>query len=91
MTGESITVCEHLRLLLETDAFPDAKPGREGMAVGYIMVSPFKTLTKIGIGEVAGAYKQRENGYTARPVKWLTTDLLHDVFTQDLFYSFAPS
>jgi restriction system protein len=61
--------------------FPDAKPGRQGnfaaqvnqfvntIAVGDIVVSPFKTLSKIGIGEVTGPYKQLENGHPARPVK----------------------
>lgn len=81
--------------------FPDAKPGRQAnfaaqvnqfintMAVGDIVVSPFKTLSKIGIGEIAGPYKQLETGYPARPVKWLTTDIPRDAFKQDLLYSFG--
>jgi restriction system protein len=81
--------------------FPDAKPGRQAnfaaqvnqfvntVAVGDIVVSPFKTLSKIGIGEVTGPYQQLENGYPARPVKWLTTDIPRDVFKQDLLYSFG--
>ena len=82
-------------------AFPDAKPGRQAnfaaqvnqfvntMAVGDIVVSPFKTLSKIGIGEIAGPYQQLENGYPARPVKWLAIDVPRDAFKQDLLYSFG--
>lgn len=82
-------------------AFPDAKPGRQAnfaaqvnqfvntMAVGDIVVSPLKTLSKIGIGEITGPYQQLETGYPARPVKWLTTDIPRDVFKQDLLYSFG--
>jgi restriction system protein len=81
--------------------FPDAKPGRQAnlfaqvnqfvntMAVGDIVVSPFKTRSKIGIGEITGPYKQLETGYPARPVKWLTTDVPRDAFKQDLLYSFG--
>jgi restriction system protein len=72
--------------------FPDAKPGRQAnfaaqvnqfvntMAVGDIVVSPLKTLSKIGIGEITGPYQQLETGYPARPVKWLTTDVPRDAF-----------
>jgi restriction system protein len=56
---------------------------------GDIVVSPLKTLSKIGIGEVTGPYKQLENGHPARPVKWLTTDVPRDAFKQDLLYSFG--
>jgi restriction system protein len=82
-------------------AFPDAKAGRQAnfaaqvnqfvntMAVGDIVVSPLKTLSKIGISEITGPYKQLETGYPARPVKWLTTDIPRDVFKQDLLYSFG--
>jgi restriction system protein len=82
-------------------AFPDAPPGRQAnfaaqvnqfvntMAVGDMVVSPFKTLSKIGIGEVTGSYQQFEKGYPARPVKWLTTDVPRDAFKQDLLYSFG--
>jgi restriction system protein len=81
--------------------FPDAKPGRQAnfaaqvnqfvntMAIGDIVVSPFKTLSKIGIGEVTGPYQQPESGYPARPVKWLATDVPRDCFKQDLLYSFG--
>ena len=79
-------------------AFPDAPPGRQGnfadqvnqfvntMAVGDIVVSPLKTLSKIGIDEISGPYQQLPNGYPARPAKWLTTDMPRDAFKQDLLY-----
>ncbi len=81
--------------------FPDAKPGRQAnfaaqvnqfvntMAVGDIVVSPLKTLSKIGICEITGPYQQLENGHPARPVKWLTTDVPRDAFKQDLLFSFG--
>lgn len=81
--------------------FPDAKPGRQSnfaaqvnqfvntMAVGDIVVSPLKTLSTIGIGEVTGPYQRLENGYPARPVKWFATDIPRDAFKQDLLYSFG--
>jgi restriction system protein len=81
--------------------FPDTTAGRQAnyaaqvnqfvntMAVGDIVVSPLKTLSKIGIGEVTGPYQRLENGHPARPVKWLTTDILRDAFKQDLLYSFG--
>ncbi len=81
--------------------FPDAKPGTQTnfaaqvnqfvntMAVGDIVVSPLKSLSKIGIGEVSGPYQQLENGHPARPVKWLTTAIPRDTFKQDLLYSFG--
>jgi len=81
--------------------FPDATPGQQGnyaaqvnqfvntMAVGDVVVSPLKTLSKIGIGEVTGPYQRLENGRPARPVKWLATDILRDAFKQDLLYSFG--
>jgi restriction system protein len=81
--------------------FPDAKPGSQAnfaaqvnqfvntMAVGDIVVSPLKTLSKIGISEVTGPYRQLENGLPARPIKWLATDIPRDAFKQDLLYSFG--
>lgn len=81
--------------------FPDAAPGRQRnfaaqvnqfvntMAKGDIVVSPFKTTSKIGIGEIIGPYQQLENGLPARPVRWLTTDVSRDAFKQDLLYSFG--
>ena len=81
--------------------FPDAKTGRQRnfaaqvnqfvntMAVGDIVFSPLKTLSKIGIGKITGPYQQLENGRAARPVKWLTTDVSRDAFKQDLLYSFG--
>jgi restriction system protein len=81
--------------------YPDAKPGRQAnfaaqvnqfvntMAIGDIVVSPLKTLSKIGIGEVTGPYQQLENGYPARPVKWLVTDVPRDAFKQDILFSFG--
>jgi restriction system protein len=53
------------------------------------VVSPLKTLSKIGIGEITGPYQQLETGYPARPVKWLTTDVPRDAFKQDLLFSFG--
>jgi restriction system protein len=58
------------------------------MAVGDI-VSPFQTLSTIGIGEITGPYQRLENGHPARPVKWLATDVLRNAFRQDLLYSFG--
>ena len=81
--------------------WPDAKPGTQGnfagqvnqfvntMAVGDIVVSPLKTLSKIGISGVTGPYQRLENGRPARPVKWLAIDIARDVFKQDLLYSFG--
>jgi restriction system protein len=81
--------------------FPDATPRRQGnfaaqvnqfvntMAAGDIVVSPLKTLSTIGIAEVTGPYQRREDGYPARPVKWLATDIPRDAFKQDLLYSFG--
>jgi restriction system protein len=59
------------------------------MAAGDIVVSPFKTLSRFGIGEVTGPYQQLENGHPARPVRWLTIDISRDIFQQDLRYSFG--
>jgi restriction system protein len=82
-------------------AFPDAKPARVGnyaaqvnqfvntIAVGDIVISPLKTLSKIGIAEVMGPYQQLENGRPARAIKWLATDIQRDAFKQDLLYSFG--
>lgn len=82
-------------------AFPDAKPGTQTnfaaqvnqfvntMAVGDIVVSPLKTLSKLGIGEITGPYQQLEDGRPARPVKWLATDVPRDAFKQDLLFSFG--
>lgn len=90
-------------LKLVEAAFPDAKPARvrnlsaqvnqfvNTMAVGDIVVSPFKTLSKFGIGEVAGPYQQLEDGGPARPIRWITTDVSRDAFKQDLLYSLGPS
>ena len=81
--------------------FPDAKPGRQAnfaaqvnqfvntMSVGDIVVSPLKTVSKIGIGEITGSYRQTDDGRPARPVKWLATDVSRDAFKQDLLYSFG--
>lgn len=80
---------------------PDAKPGAQTnyaaqinqfvntMAIGDLVVSPFKTLGTIGIGEVTGPYQRLPDGHPARPVKWLATDIARDVFMQDLLYSFG--
>jgi len=82
-------------------AFPDGKPGRQAnftaqvnqfantMAVGDIVVSPLKTLSKLGIGEITGPYQQLENGRPARLVKWLATDVPREAFKQDLLFSFG--
>lgn len=81
--------------------FPDAKPATQGnyaaqinqfvntIAVGDIVVSPLRTLGKIGIARVTGPYCQLVDGHPARPIEWLTTDLPRDVFRQDLLYSFG--
>jgi restriction system protein len=81
--------------------YPGAKPATQAnfaaqvnqfvntIAVGDIVVSPLKTLSKIGISEVTGPYERLENGYPARPVKWLATDIPRDAFKQDLLYSFG--
>jgi restriction system protein len=75
--------------------FPDSKPGRQAnfaaqvnqfvntMAVGDIVVSPLKTISKIGISEVIGPYQKLENGQPTRPVKWLATEVPRDTFMQD--------
>lgn len=82
-------------------AFPDGKPGRHRnfaaqvnqfvntMQIGDIVVSPFKTLSTLGIGEVSGPYQQLDNGHPARPVKWFSTDVSRDAFKQDLLFSFG--
>jgi restriction system protein len=81
--------------------WPNAKPGTQvnfaaqvnqfvnTMAVGDIVVSPLKTLSKIGISEVTGPYQRLANGHPARLVKWLATDIARDSFKQDLLYSFG--
>lgn len=81
--------------------FPDAPLGRQRnftaqvnqfvntMVEGDIVVSPFKTTSKIGIGEIIGPYRQLADGYPSRPVKWLTTEVSRDAFKQDLLYSFG--
>jgi restriction system protein len=81
--------------------FPDSKPGRQAnfaaqvnqfvntMAIGDIIVSPLKTVSKIGISEITGPYQQLENGRPSRPVKWLATEVPRDAFKQDLLYSFG--
>ncbi len=83
------------------EIFPDAKPRSQTniaaqinqfvntIAIGDIVVSPLKTLGKIALGEVTGAYQQLANGYPARPVKWLATDISRDTFKQDLLFSFG--
>ncbi len=80
---------------------PDAKPGAQAnfaaqvnqfvnaMAVGDIVVSPLKSLSRIGICEVTGPYQQLAKGYPARPVRWLTKEASRDAFKQDLLYSFG--
>ena len=82
-------------------AFPDAKPGTQmnfaaqvnqfvnTMAVGDIVVSPLKTLSILGIGEITGPYQQLEDGRPARPVRWLATDVARDTFRQDMLFSFG--
>ena len=59
--------------------FPDAKPGTatnfaaqvnqfvNTMAVGDIVVSPLKTLSKIGIGEITGPYQQLGGAVATEP------------------------
>jgi restriction system protein len=81
--------------------FPDATPGRQAnfaaqvnqfvntITVGDIVVSPLKTLAKIGISEVTGPYQRLESGLPARAVKWLAKDIPRDAFKQDLLYSFG--
>ena len=81
--------------------FPEAKPATQGnyaaqinqfvntIAVGDLVVSPLKTLGKIGIARVTGGYQRLANGHPARFVEWLTTDLPRDAFRQDLLYSFG--
>jgi restriction system protein len=81
--------------------WPDAKARTQGnfaaqvnqfvntMAVGDIVVSPLKTLSKMGISEVTGPYQRLANGRPARAVKWLATDIARDDFKQDLLYSFG--
>jgi restriction system protein len=59
------------------------------MAAGDIVVSPLKTISKIGISEVIGPYQKLENGQPTRPVKWLATEVPRDAFMQDLLYSFG--
>lgn len=88
-------------LVYIVSAFPDANAARQRnfaaqvnqfvntMQVGDIAVSPIKTLSCIAIGEVAGAYKQREDGAPARVVKWLAKDVPRTAFKQDLLYSFG--
>lgn len=80
--------------------YPDAKPNTQSnfaaqvnqfvntMAVGDIVVSPLKTLSKIGISEVTGSYQLLEKGQPARLVKWLAT-VPRDAFKQDLLFSFG--
>ena len=81
--------------------FPDAKPATQGnyaaqinqfvnsIAEGDLVVSPLKSLGKIGIARVTGAYRQLPDGHPARPIEWLTTELPRDAFRQDLLYSFG--
>lgn len=83
------------------ETFPDAKPATQGnyaaqinqfvntIAEGDIVVSPLKTLGKVGIARVTGPYQRLPNGHPARAVEWLTTDLPRDAFRQDLLYSFG--
>lgn len=83
------------------ETFPDAKQATQGnyaaqinqfvnvIADGDLIVSPLKTLGKIGIAQVVGPYQRLPNGHPARPVKWLTTELPRDAFRQDLLYSFG--
>lgn len=81
--------------------FPDAKPATQGnyaaqinqfvnvMAVGDLVVSPLRSLGKIGIARLVGPYCRLDDGRPARPIEWLTIDLARDAFRQDLLYSFG--
>lgn len=86
---------------LVRQTFPDAKTAAQGnyaaqinqfvntIAEGDLVVSPLKSLGKIGIARVTGPYRQLPDGHPARAIEWLTTDLQRDAFRQDLLYSFG--
>lgn len=80
---------------------PESKPRKQTLlagsthnfvnviASGDIVVSPFKTTSTLGIGEVTGPYQRLEDGRGARPVRWLKTEISRSTFHQDLLFSFG--
>ncbi|MGP5578562.1 restriction endonuclease [Corynebacterium flavescens] len=92
------------RALLERE--PDAKPrsiaGQAGvlfrfsheLAVGDIVVAPYKPDSTINLGIVSGEYFYQADAPThrhRRPVQWVKIGLPRTVFTQSALYEFGSS